>query len=119
MSILMTLLVAFVVLVAGTALAYPRKVVLTQGGWTCIRRSDDTVFVMSFTLDDHYSRGQPLGGNGNYRYNRDAGKINFRSGPMEEFFGKLSQGLSGWDMSIKRDSNGRRWGSCSNYTAGF
>jgi hypothetical protein len=116
-KLLITAVIAVFLATAGPAQAFPRKSVLTGAGWNCFKR-DMTYFLLSLSMDDHYTRSQPLGGNGNYRYNRDAGKVNFRSGPLEDFFGKLSQGLGGWDMTIKRDSNGNRWGDCSNYTAG-
>ncbi|MDQ3986731.1 MAG: hypothetical protein M3280_09570 [Actinomycetota bacterium] len=102
---------------AGPAYAYPRKSVLTAAGWNCWK-NDGTYFLLTLTEDDRYGRSQPVGGQGTYRYNRDAGKVNFRSGPMEDLFGKLSQGLGGWDMRVKRDSTGATWGNCQNYTAG-
>jgi hypothetical protein len=105
MALMLALLVALL-LQASPANAYPSKTHIIQSGWTCFDGNDNPSSLW-FNEHDRYFRTSQ--NSGNYRYNRDLGKINFRTGPWEQFFGKLVRAettISGWGLRVKRDSDG-------------
>lgn len=108
--------VAIVVGIAAPALAYPPKSHFTDDHayWGCEKESNPGYHVMiDFKRDDTYTEDNH-GFSGRYRYLRDKGRINFRSGGLDALFLKISTFHNGTVQSyrMKRKSNGSLWGYC-------
>ena len=94
---------------------YPPRSHFTDDGviYGCLRESDETNrYELDFRRNNSYT--DELSGNGGgYKYNRNRGRIDFRSGPVNRFFLKVvMHGGSIYEYKLKRQRNGSTWGSC-------
>lgn len=93
---------------------YPPKSHFTRDVYYgCLRERDDqNQYELDFKRDDTYQDRISKTG-GAYRYFRNRGRINFRSGPVNAFFLKVvARGGGIYEYKLKRQSTGRTWGNC-------
>ena len=107
--------------VAGPAAAYPRASYLRLAGasfWACSGRVAD----LSFEAERYINVRREDRAGGRYTYNRDTGKVNFRSGHLDHLFGKLRRGpneYQRWILELRRKDNRRLLGSCQPTSYGY
>ena len=109
---------AFLIAMIAPAQAGPPKSVLTGHAWYCYINDDPMIWV-NFTSES-YARYAPTSSQpGEYSYKRDQDRINFRTGFLRDYFGKLKyDALWDWSFAIKRDSTGATKGNCAWKTIG-
>ena len=103
-----------VLIMSAPALAYPSKAAISEHQWYCYKNTDIPIYLY-FDTDNNYYKGN---GEGKYRYKRDVGKIQFRTGPWEEFFGKLHKSEGDWTITIKRDATKKWFATCLDHMWG-
>ena len=119
-SLLVIGCIAISLLATTQAQAGPSKSKLTVAGFNCFKDSNQDYFLLSFNMDNGYLKNPPYT-TGNYRYTAETGRLNFKTGPLEAFFAKVTKSgfTDGLDMVIKRDSTKTKWAHCQNYTTGY
>lgn len=93
---------------------YPPKSHFThEVYYGCQREQDDqNQYELDFKRNDTY-RDRISKTGGAYRYIRNRGRINFQSGPVNQFFLKVvARGGGIYEYKLKRQSTGRTWGKC-------
>lgn len=95
---------------ASAASAYPTKDKISSR-YECVHKSGQ--LGMSFKIfDDNTYDPEFDTENGEYRYNRDIGRVNFKTGVLNEYFLKVSRDDGGWKYRLRYKSDGRLWGPC-------
>lgn len=93
---------------------YPPKSHFTHDVYYgCLREQDDqNRYELDFKRDDTYQDRISKSG-GAYRYIRSRGRINFQSGPVNQFFLRVvARGGGIYEYKLKRQSTGQTWGNC-------
>jgi len=85
-------------MLVGAAGAYPRAV---SGWWTCPFLSPSMEIVFEEHRDRYYDMNK-MSRDGRYSYNRDTGKVKFRTGYMDGHYGKMKKHPTGWTLVIRK-----------------
>lgn len=93
---------------------YPPKSHFTRDVYYgCVKSGDETnSYELDFKRDNTY-RDRLSDKGGDYRYNRNRGKIAFQSGRVDRFFMKIvSHGGGIYEYKLKRQRDRSTWGEC-------
>jgi hypothetical protein len=99
-----------VTVLASAASAYPTKSNLS-GRYECVHKSGDLGMGFKIFSDNTY-RHDAEGQEGEYRYNRDIGRVNFTTGIIDNLFLKLSRDDGEWKYRLRNKNDGSLWGPC-------
>ena len=104
--------VMLITVLASSASAYPKKSKLSSR-YECVHTSGQRGMGFRIFNDNTY-RLDTDSQDGDYRYNRDAGRVNFKNRGLNEYYLKLSRrDGGGWRYRLREKSNDSLWGSCS------
>ena len=79
----------------GPASAYPRA----DGWWSCGFPLGELVLEQH---RDRYYDMNKMSRDGRYAYNRDKGRVTFRTGYLDDYYGKFDKQVTGWYLVIRK-----------------
>ena len=103
--------VMLITVLASSASAYPKKSRISSL-YECVHKSQQQGLGFRIFKDNTYRYG--VDEDGDYRYNRDAGRVIFKNGGLDEYYLKLTRrDGGGWRYRLREKSNDNLYGSCS------